>query len=198
MTPMSARFHVARWEFLRFVKPNQLVISFVLTLLMGALGYGVARLAGRSDSRIHDVAVIGGAPLGIAIRDTVGNIGIIPADLSQLDSLRGALTARTIEGIVVLGGTDSAQLIARRNPVWRGALEAHLATARQRVELVRSGLPASASLRYSPPSRYPRRICQDPTAAARASPRWLLPALCSMVCSRRWPTCSSASLPKSS
>ena len=65
MSEWPARFQVAKWEFQRFVKPNQLAVSFVIMLLMGALGYGVSALARRSGAKDSTVAVIGGAALGM-------------------------------------------------------------------------------------------------------------------------------------
>lgn len=109
MSDWPSRLQVARWEFQRFVKPNQLGVSFVIMLLMGALGYGVAAWAKRADSNDSTVA-------------------------------RVVLTARKLDGILILEGPDAARLIVRRNPVWKRALDAHLAEARQRLRLREAGL----------------------------------------------------------
>lgn len=140
MSEWPARMQVARWEFLRFMKPNQLAISFVLMLLVGALGYGVSRWAKSSGARPNNIAVIGGSALGLDRPLTVDALAFLPAAPAKLDSLRGALIARQLDGILILTGADSARLIVRRNPVWKRALETHLAGARQRLRLEEAGL----------------------------------------------------------
>jgi hypothetical protein len=141
MSEWPARLSVARWEFLRFMKPNQLAVSFVLMLLMGALGYGVARLARNSSARVTDIAVIGGRHLGIERADTVNALALRPASASALDSLRGALVAREVDGILIVTGVDSARLIVRRSQAWQRSLDAHLSGLRQRLRLSEAGLP---------------------------------------------------------
>lgn len=140
MSEWGARLEVASWEFRRFVKPKQLAFSLFITLAMGFVGYGTSRLAERSEGRVRTVAVIGGEALGLASHDTVGDVALVPAAATALDSLRAALTEREIAGILHLQGTDDAELIVRRDPSWRGTLEGHLAAARQRGELARAGL----------------------------------------------------------
>src|SRR5687767_15937835 len=114
MSAWAQRSEVARWEFERFVKPKQLLASFLITIGVGALGYWVARLASRADRRIYDVAVIAGAPLGLTSRDSVENISLIPAEAAALDSLRREVAERSLAGVLVLHGSDSAELIVRR------------------------------------------------------------------------------------
>ena len=136
----SARVEVARWEFERFVKPKQLLISFAMMLVLGGIGYWVSKMAERSARRIYRVAVVGGEALGLTARDTVGSLDLVPAAAAGLDSLRKAVADRAIAGVAVLRGADTAELIVRRDPVWRGALDAHLTALRQRRELERAGL----------------------------------------------------------
>lgn len=140
MSEWSSRLQVARWEFQRFVKPNQLGVSFVIMLLMGGLGYGVSAWAKRADSKDSTVAVIGGSTLGMDRAHAADGVAYSPASASDLDSLRAALTARKLDGILILEGPDAARLIVRRNPVWKRALEGHLAEARQRLRLGEAGL----------------------------------------------------------
>jgi hypothetical protein len=140
MSEWPARMQVARWEFLRFMKPNQLAISFVIMLLVGALGYGVSRWAKSSGAKPNNIAVIGGSALGLDRPLAVDVLAFLPAAPAKLDSLRGALIARQLDGILILTGADSARLIVRRNPVWKRALETHLAGARQRLRLEEAGL----------------------------------------------------------
>ena len=140
MSEWPSRLQVARWEFLRFMKPNQLVISFVIMMLMGALGYGVSRWARSADAKPNNIAVIGGSALGLDRPQVVNVLSFSPASELELDSLRAALTARSIDGILILSGADSARLIVRRNPVWKRALDTHLASARQRLRLEDAGL----------------------------------------------------------
>lgn len=140
MSEWPFRFQVAKWEFQRFVKPNQLVISFVLTAVLGLLGYGLAKFSQRADARLTKIAVIGGSKLGLTAADTVGRIALTPAEDTQLDSLRKQVTARKLEGILVLESADSARLIVRRNVVWRSTLETHLSSARRQRELGEAGL----------------------------------------------------------
>lgn len=140
MSNWPARLQVAQWEFFRFMKLNQLVISFVIMMLMGALGYGIARWARSAGDKPAAIAVIGGSLLGLDGAAKVGSISLFPAGESQIDSLRTALTARDIEGILILSGADSGRLIVRRAPVWMRSLETHLAQARQRLRLEEAGL----------------------------------------------------------
>lgn len=116
MSEWPSRLQVARWEFQRFIKLNQLVTSFVITLMLGVLGYGVSAWAKRSDAKVDNVAVIGGSALGIDRSRRVENLSFTPFASSQLDSLRAAVTARDLDGILILDGPDSARLIVRRNP----------------------------------------------------------------------------------
>lgn len=140
MSEWPSRLQVARWEFQRFVKPNQLLISFVLMLVMGLLGYGVARVAKRSDSKVHNVAVVNGAALGIDAPRRVGNISLTPAPIGEVESLSSALTDGKLDGVLILRGVDSAHLMVRRNPVWKSTLEAHLAAARQHSQFAQAGV----------------------------------------------------------
>ena len=140
MRDWSARLLIAQWEFKRFVKPKQLVISFVLMFVIGAIGFLVGKWADRSESNTTRVAVIGGSTLGIIDVDTVGRVVLTPAAPSELDSLRESLRAQKLAGILLIRSTDSAQLIVRRNPSWRTALETQLSVARRRIELERAGI----------------------------------------------------------
>ncbi len=140
MSEWPARLAVARWEFQRFMKPGQLVVSLVIMLLLGAFGYGVARWAGRSNAEPVQVAMIGGHHLQIDSAHTIGNIALTPARPAALDSLRTELTARNLDGIVILESADAARLIVRRAPAWSRVVESHLAESRQRLRLGEAGL----------------------------------------------------------
>jgi ABC-2 type transport system permease protein len=109
-------------------------------MLLGAVGFGAGRWAERSRSNVADVAVIGGGVLGIVDSDTLSGVALIPAVASQVDSLRTALSAQDIDGILIVRSIDSAQLIVRRNPAWRGTLEAALSSARRRIRLEAAGI----------------------------------------------------------
>jgi ABC-2 type transport system permease protein len=117
-----------------------MLVSLVLTLAMGGVGYGVAKVAKRSDSAIIRVAVIGGSALGFNRTDSGDKLVFLPATESDLYSLRNRVKARKLDGVLVISSTDSARLIVRRNPVWKGAVEARLSAARQKLRLAEAGL----------------------------------------------------------
>ena len=151
MSEWSTRFQVARWEFLRFMKPNQLAISFVIMMMLGAVGYGVAKFARNTGAKPVDIAVIDGSALGLDMPRKVDALTFSPAEPSKLDSLRGALTAREVDGILIVSSADSARLIVRRSPVWKRSLDTHLAGARQRLRLQEAGLdPVQMSTLLAP------------------------------------------------
>lgn len=140
MSDWSSRLLIARWEFRRFVKPNQLMVSFVLMFVLGAVGFGVGKWANRSKANVSTVAVIGGSALGIVSRDTVDAIARMPVEGTALDSLRTALASQKIDGILVVQSADSARLVVRRSAAWTRTLEMQLAGARRRVTLARAGI----------------------------------------------------------
>ena len=140
MSEWSSRLQVARWEFLRFVKPNQLIVSFVIMLLMGGVGYTVSRLAQKSQNKPVTLAVINGAALGMTGRASAGSISMTPANATELAVLRDSLQARKLDGILVVQSVDSARLIVRRDPPWRPQLDAYLAGLRREIRLKEAGL----------------------------------------------------------
>src|SRR5688572_4663167 len=116
MTAWQTTWEVARWEFRRFLKPKQLVISMVTMLVTGSVTFGIARVIGRSATRVDTVAVIGGDRIRLGA-DTLGTRVVLrPRPLGNEGALRDSARRGDIDGLVVVRNDASAELIVRRDP----------------------------------------------------------------------------------
>lgn len=133
------RWQVARWEFRRFVKPKQLLVSLVITLILGVAGYMFARLARNSAQGDVAVAVIGGEELSLPGRSADGVV-FVSHPASARDSLLREVARRNVDGVLEVVGADNATLHVRRERPWRSRVEREYAQARQAIRLGEAGL----------------------------------------------------------
>lgn len=147
MTHWKAVLQVARWEFARFVKVRQLVISLVVTLVSGGIGMGVTRLFDDDDTLPVTVPVIGAEALALAAGDTlvdaVSDRRFVLEPRAGLDEAgaRAAVSARELDAVLLVRAADSAEVIARKNPSWDDALGRALTAHRQQARVAASGVP---------------------------------------------------------
>jgi ABC-2 type transport system permease protein len=141
MTPWQQSFEVARWEFRRLVKPKQLFVSFVITVIAGLVGFGLTRIANRQTKSVT-VAVVGGESLGLTVPRSpdAGRLQLIAHQPHVVDSLRDDVAARRLDGLLLITNRDSAELVVSRDPGWRAELETRLTDARQSIMLRESSI----------------------------------------------------------
>src|SRR5690625_3164125 len=114
---------VARWEFVRYVKPKQQIIGLIVTVLFMLGGGLIGRLAGTPST--VELAVIGAERL--ALPEELGRFRFDPRDASALDGLRDAVAADEVDAVLVLGESAAGgELIVRHAPRWRGDLTEEL------------------------------------------------------------------------
>ena len=151
MTSWQTTWEVARWEFRRFLKPKQLLISVVTMLITGGATFGVARVIRRSRAEIANVAIIGGDRIGLGA-DTLGSrIALRPRPDANEAALRDSAERGDLDGLVVIRDPRSAELVVRRDPAWRMELEQALSGAALRHRLAESGLEPDALQRLAAP-----------------------------------------------
>lgn len=171
MTGWQTTWEVARWEFRRFVKPKQLLVSVLLTLVGGAAGYGAMRIVRSARAEPVTVAVIGGETLGLGATTVGDRVSLVPQEAAAEAALRDSVAARALDGLLVVheaGGPIVAELVARRDPPWRMELEAALTAAARERRLAARGLAAAdlATL-LAPVSLTVRQPAGDPATAGR-------------------------------
>lgn len=129
---------VARWEFLRFVKLRQQMISFlvmtVVGLAFGAAGYFVAK----SRSKPVKVALVGADRFG-------GTLPAVEAVAWQRPTedeaaLARALAAKTIDGYVVIVSPDSARIVLREKAKWPTRVRDAFTAARRQAAVSQAGI----------------------------------------------------------
>jgi ABC-2 type transport system permease protein len=151
MTSWETTWEVARWEFRRFLKPKQLLISVVTMLVTGGATFGIARLIRRSRAEIANVAIIGADRIGLGA-DTVGSrIALRPRPDANEAALRDSAERGDLDGLVVIRDAGSAELVVRRDPPWRMELEQALTGAALKHRLAESGLEPDALQRLAAP-----------------------------------------------
>ncbi len=136
MSALRPVLEVARWEFRRYLKPKEQVISMVVMLAMLMLGVFFSRL-GSGPSTI-ELAVVGAEHL--ALPPELGRFRLEFHDASGLDRLLGEVENRDRQAVLVITSTDAGELIARQTPGWRSALAGALSEAALRRRLETSGL----------------------------------------------------------
>lgn len=131
---------VARWEFLRFVKLKQQLVSFLVMtgagLVFGAAGYFIAK----ARSKPVTVAVVGADRLGMPL-PPVEAVTWKPAEGDE-DALRRQLAAKTLDGYVVIVSPDSANIVLREKARWPSRVRDKFSQARQVRAVQESGITA--------------------------------------------------------
>ncbi len=144
MTAWQTTWEVARWEFRRFLKPKQLLISVVTMLVTGGVTVWAVRLTSRARLKAAHIAVIGGERIGLGADTLASRVVLAPRALGAESALRDSATRGDIGGLLIIKDANHAELVVRRDPTWRAELERALSAAAMKQRLAASGLEPTA------------------------------------------------------
>lgn len=131
---------VARWEFLRFVKPKQQLIGMLVTFAILGGFLAVNRL-GDDEDEAREIAYIGEDIL--ALDDVQSSaMRFVPHPLADEDSLRERVRDGEADGLLVVHDVDRAELLLPKRVVWSGDVEVALRAARQQHMMKQAGVSA--------------------------------------------------------
>jgi len=138
MNEWSAVRAVARWEFLRFLKPRQQLISFCVTIAISALLGGAGYVINKSKAKPVTVGLVGIERLGAA-PPPVDRL-TWKTDIRDESVLRDLLVTKAIEGYVVIVSADSARVVLRDKAKWPDRVLIALDSLRSAGMLASSGI----------------------------------------------------------
>ena len=127
-------FDVAWWEFRRFFKFRDVLIT-VLLFVLGTLAYsGIKLLIERSQAATARVVVLNAGALRFELPEE-SLVEIVPAEGRSEAEWRDAVGRREIDGLLILRGQDDAELLVAKEPFWQGELVETLSAARREARI---------------------------------------------------------------
>jgi len=125
---------ISRWEFSRWFKLKGILITFGLSVVLSLAIAGGRYLLDQNSSSPIQIVVLN-AELLPQLK-TVGTRIVVktPEGKSEAE-LRDAVGRREIDGLLILRGLDSADLIVSKSPLWEGDLQQILTAERRRLKL---------------------------------------------------------------
>jgi ABC-2 type transport system permease protein len=140
MSKRRPEVEIARWEFLRWFKLKDQILTLIISCGIGVLVWGGRALLDRESRDPVTVRVINLHLLPIALPERGGfQLQAAPADSEA--ALRQAVTQRTIEGLLILKSADEAELVVSRFPRWQDELQDQLTKTRVQSKVRALGLP---------------------------------------------------------
>jgi ABC-2 type transport system permease protein len=135
--------HVAVWEFRRFYKLRDQLLSLGLAILGGGIGFAVQVFVGMAAGPVT-VAVIGSDRLPELTLPSTSKIELRPQSPENESSLRTAVGKRELDGLLIIDGLDRAELFVTKEPIWAFELQAALTDARSRAKLQATAIDAKS------------------------------------------------------
>ncbi len=132
-------YEVAIWEFRRWYKIRDQVITLVLSLVIGLAVWGGITLLSRNAAEPVTIAVQGREVL-LFTPPPSGRITLAPDDGRSEAALRQAVDDEEIDGLLLIETTDRARLVVKKDPVWLPELQATLTEARRAHDLGNLGI----------------------------------------------------------
>jgi ABC-2 type transport system permease protein len=130
---------VARWEFRRFFKLKEQLVSIVIMAVLSVGGFALAWAVGSAFRKDVKVAVLTTEALVVEPPKKTG-LHVVPASGRGEAELRAAVERGELDALLVLRTLDAGELFVVKEPTWLPDLSAPLDEARRRLELSRAGL----------------------------------------------------------
>jgi ABC-2 type transport system permease protein len=132
-------FSVASWEFRRWFKVKDYVISLIITLAAAFILYGGKELLNKLDKDKIEIVVLNSDKAPITL-PTESKLKLINKPIEEKEEYEKKLAAKEIEGILVINSIDGAVLHVNKEPHWINEIIEALNLVRQNVKLKESGI----------------------------------------------------------
>jgi ABC-2 type transport system permease protein len=131
---LRLKLAVAAWEFRRFYKLRDQLLSLLLAVLGGAFGFGVQHFVARSTGPAR-VAVLYADRLPGVVLPNPDRLELEPHNPDEEATLRDEVGRKEIDGLLVVRSLDDVELLVLKEPVWLAELHGALSDARARAKL---------------------------------------------------------------
>lgn len=131
---------VAGWEFMRYFKLRQQIISLLMmALIVGGIYAGLWWFERAQGNQHFEIAVIGSEHLPLAMTAD-SRLRLVPYPTSEADELSRRTGRGELAGLLTIEPDGSSDLIVTREPAWLAELQGLLDAARSEQALAREGL----------------------------------------------------------
>ncbi|MFO0807503.1 MAG: ABC transporter permease [Gemmataceae bacterium] len=139
---MPVALAVAVWEFRRFYKLRDQLLSLALGIIGGLLGVAVQWFVGYSSGIVR-IAILNADRLPTISLPEGTKLTLEHHESSEHSKLRDSVGRREIAGLLIIHDVNSAELIVAREPVWANDLQTALTDARWRAKLKELSIDSS-------------------------------------------------------
>lgn len=131
---------VAKWEFKRWFKFKEQVITLLIGALISLLIFGGKSVVEKFSDEEIKIAVISS---DIQLKfSTESNIKLTEIELNDLPSHKKILFEEKIDGILIIKDIENVELIVNREPSWLTLVQEAYNSARQQIKLEQSNISA--------------------------------------------------------
>jgi ABC-2 type transport system permease protein len=127
-------FEVAKWEFHRWFKLKDQIITLLVSAVLSLLFFGGKALLEKFEAGKTELVVINGHVLPFTLSNE-SKINLIKKEKKDFDSQKQLLASKEIDGILLFHNIDDIEVTVNREPVWFGELQLALTRARRELKL---------------------------------------------------------------
>jgi ABC-2 type transport system permease protein len=134
MRSLRLKLAVAAWEFRRFYKLRDQLLSLTLGILGGLFGFGVQHFVAKSAGPAR-IAVLHAELLPDVKLPAAFPMQLEAHDPSEEQHLRDEVGLKELDGLLIIRSLDHVELLVLKEPVWLNELHLALSQSRAKAKL---------------------------------------------------------------
>lgn len=137
---------VAKWEFNRWFKIKDQIITILISALISILIFGGKALIDKFSDEKVELVIFNNDVLPIKL-STESKIKLLKKEFNELDEQKKLLSEKDIDGILIIYDLKNFELIVNKEPAWIGEIQEVLTSALQKIKLKQSNI-SEKQLKY--------------------------------------------------
>ncbi len=132
-------FEVAKWEFNRWFKLKEQLITILVGALLSLLIFGGKTIFDKITYKKIEVALINQSTLQIELNKET-KIKLIPKEIGELNAQKNLLNEKKIEGILLIDSLNNISLTVQKDYEWIKEINSALNKSFQQIKIKESGI----------------------------------------------------------
>ncbi len=134
MSNLRVVLEITKWEFARWFKLKDQLLTLVISCGMGFVVWGGVALLNRPDQAPVALRVLNSHVLPLTVPEG-SRLVFQPAPADSEQVLREAVGRHEIDGLLIFSGIDTANIVVSKQPAWKHQLEQILTQARLQARI---------------------------------------------------------------